>query len=601
MTALLLLAAPLAVLLGCRAPVAALAPPPEVAARPPAPAVAPAEARRLYLLARLRQHQDDLEGAALALAEARRFDPKAAWLAMAQGDLALGQGAVAAARASWQEATTLDPSLGAAWLRLARLDRARGDLPAALREYEAAVRGGAGWRARAERVELAVVMEERGVAAQEVTAWVESPAAPGRAERRARAEARWAVGDLEGAWEDLDRYLEEQPEDLVAVDLYLALSRGQGHRRRALERLDRARRALPAEVELARRQVAWLDEVDHAPRLLQALDALMALEPQDEAGLWVDRARALLALERPAEALAALDRQAALAADWPHTGVLRARALLALGRPEAAVRALQAQPPAPGTELGWAELMQRAGRADPARATLEALLARGAPSPGLVEGVLRLDALAGRDAQGQALAAQHLADAPAAWARALARAGRREEALVALQALLEEGEDPTLRRDLGALLLATDPVGAGEQLSRAVARRPDDLLARYLLASALLEQGRLDLARAQAQVVIDADPAHADARNLLAWSLVEAGQDLPRAEALARRAVDLAPADAHVLDTLGWTLARAGRGAEALPWLEEALALAPQAEEIAAHLDAARAGVLPAPRWSPTP
>jgi tetratricopeptide (TPR) repeat protein len=388
---------------------------------------------------------------------------------------------------------------------------------------------------------------------------------------------------------------------MVSVDLYLALSRSQGHLRRAVERLERARRALPADLELARRQVAWLDEVDHAPRLLVAIDALLGLEPQEEPGLWVDRARALLALDRPEQALAALDRQEALAPGWPHTGALRARALLALGRPEAAVQALRGQAPAPGTELGWAELMQRAGQGAQARLLLEALLARGAPSPRLVEGILRLDALAGRDDQGRALAGQHLADGPAAWARALARAGRQDEAVASLEALLAQREDPSLQRDLAGLLLGQDPARAGGLLTQAVQRSPDDHLARFLLASALLEQGRLAEARAQAQAVIDADPTHADACNLLAWSLVEAGQDLPRAEALARRAVDLAPSDGHVLDTLGWTLARAGRTAEALPWLEEARELSPGADEIAAHVDAARAGVLPAPRWSPTP
>ena len=73
------------------------------------------------------------------------------------------------------------------------------------------------------------------------------------------------------------------------------------------------------------------------------------------------------------------------------------------------------------------------------------------------------------------------------------------------------------------------------------------------------------------------------ALNNLAWLLRK--QDPERALDLAEQARDMAPQNPAILDTYGWLLHLAGKNAEAKPVLEQALALAPDNEEIQQHLD----------------
>jgi len=83
------------------------------------------------------------------------------------------------------------------------------------------------------------------------------------------------------------------------------------------------------------------------------------------------------------------------------------------------------------------------------------------------------------------------------------------------------------------------------------------------------------------------NPDDALALNNLAWLLKE--QNLPRATALAERASQLQPESAAVLDTYGWLLHLQGDKARAIDYLEQALALAPDQEDIQQNLEAARA------------
>lgn len=596
MTALRLLLGPMLLLCACRPPLRSIRPPPAASVDRAGPAANP-EARRLYLLGRLQLGQGELLLAAEALAAARRFDPRSPWIAIAQGDVALAEGELAAARRWWHEATELDSTCGPAWLRLARAERAHGDLGFSARAYQQAVDAGEGWRARAELVEVLVLMDKGEDAQRAVAAWVDAEVAPSRSAWRARAEAHWSVGDHEGAWTDLHGYLEAQPEDMVALDMYLVLTRRVRRYGQALARLDDARRALPADQELARRRVALLDEIGHWPKLLEALDQLVALETEADPGLDVDRARVLLALGRPAQALALVDQVAELAPRWPHLVLIRAQALLALERPEQARRVLLEAPPAPGQVVARARLLREAGDPDAAWALLEPAVEQNPTHAPLVEAAARHAAAVSQDLLGQELAARLDQDGQRRWIRLLVQVDRQEDARALLEARIAAAPTGSDLRDLGALRMGEDPAAGAALLTRAVAADPDDLRSRYLLASALLEAGRLTEARTQARLVLEADPLHSDARNLLAWSLVEAGEDLLLAEAYARQAVDAAPADAHVVDTLGWVLARAGRLDEALPILQEAASLAPAADEIRAHVDAVRAGVLPAPPW----
>ena len=73
-----------------------------------------------------------------------------------------------------------------------------------------------------------------------------------------------------------------------------------------------------------------------------------------------------------------------------------------------------------------------------------------------------------------------------------------------------------------------------------------------------------------------------EALNNTAWLYGESND--PRALPLAEKAAQLAPQNAAVLDTYGWLLSRAKQKQAALTALRRAAELAPQSQDIQAHL-----------------
>ncbi len=600
MTGILLL-----LVMGCGGGLRRIAPP-AAAQVEPAP-VSNAEARHQYLLGRVLLEQGRVEEAAAAFDQARRFDPTSARVAMAQADAALVARDVDGALAALQQAVSLQPQLGEAWLRLARIQRMRGALDEAEAGFRRAVEGGAGWHARAELIEVLLLADDRDAAAQAVQDWAAADEAlPGRA-RRIRAEARLAAGDREGALDDLDAWLLEQPEDHDAVDLMMVVGQATGHSGRVLELLDREARALPADPDIAQRQASFADSIGHAPRLLAAIERLQSLDGHLDPGLDVDRARALLLLLRPADALALLDGVRALDPRWPQIDLWRAQALVDLGRGADAAALLKAAPQRAGETPWRVDLLRRAGDPDAARQLVDAALAQRPGSRPVLDAALRLAAADLDHAWGLSLAAQRAADAERLWRGALVRAGHGDVVLDRMAQEVAAGDADALR-DSAALLMDDDPAESVRRLRRALTDKPDDGKARALLAGALVQVGlsrdgtdaQLEEARTLARERLADDPGDAAMHNLLAWSCAAAGQCLAEARAHAERAVDIDPADGHLVDTLGWALARGGDLAAAERILAEAAALLPDNAEIAGHLAAVRAGVLPAVR-SPAP
>lgn len=88
------------------------------------------------------------------------------------------------------------------------------------------------------------------------------------------------------------------------------------------------------------------------------------------------------------------------------------------------------------------------------------------------------------------------------------------------------------------------------------------------------------------QQVLTLSPDNVIALNNLAW-LYHQQQD-PRALATAEKAYQLADEIASVVDTYGWLLVQNGQRDKGISMLEQALALAPENPEIAAHLAEAR-------------
>jgi tetratricopeptide (TPR) repeat protein len=133
----------------------------------------------------------------------------------------------------------------------------------------------------------------------------------------------------------------------------------------------------------------------------------------------------------------------------------------------------------------------------------------------------------------------------------LQRGGRHEEALAVLQrALAEAGEEQSLLYSKGLLLERLDRV----EEAVAVFRR-----------------------------LVELDPDDPSALNALGYTLADRTDQLEEAYALIDRALAARPDEPAFIDSMGWVLFRKGRPLEALPYLERALALQPDAE-VAAHL-----------------
>ena len=77
-------------------------------------------------------------------------------------------------------------------------------------------------------------------------------------------------------------------------------------------------------------------------------------------------------------------------------------------------------------------------------------------------------------------------------------------------------------------------------------------------------------------------PEDASLLNALGYSLADRNQKLPRAETLIRKALEASPDNPAFLDSLGWVRFRRGDIPGALPYLERAYRIFPDAE-IASH------------------
>ena len=82
--------------------------------------------------------------------------------------------------------------------------------------------------------------------------------------------------------------------------------------------------------------------------------------------------------------------------------------------------------------------------------------------------------------------------------------------------------------------------------------------------------------------LLKARPEDASLLNALGYSLADRNQKLPRAEQLIRKALESSPDNPAFLDSLGWVRFRRGDVAGAIPHLERAYRIFPDAE-IASH------------------
>jgi tetratricopeptide (TPR) repeat protein len=316
-------------------------------------------------------------------------------------------------------------------------------------------------------------------------------------------------------------------------------------------------------------------------------------------------------------------------ANEPASGEARAqlaRVLTAEGDAVAAIAVSQeAAALEPETErFAYADTLLRLDRMDEARQELENLRADAAVRD---EAELRLGKLAYQngDLTEAGRRFSSLIDSPEVAAEAFfylssiaEREGRTDLALEGYDRLIEAGAGLVVRgRAARLMLLGGDRDGAFRLLDDFAAKERSEALDVELAKAALLEDvGKPQEAVALLQLALERFPDHPGVRyqmaliqekagmtreslrnferllkdrpedasllNALGYSLADRNLKLPRAEALIRKALEASPDNPAFLDSLGWVRFRRGDVAGALPHLERAYRIFPDAE-IASH------------------
>lgn len=174
-------------------------------------------------------------------------------------------------------------------------------------------------------------------------------------------------------------------------------------------------------------------------------------------------------------------------------------------------------------------------------------------------------------------------------AGALGRLGRQDEALASLHGLQEDpGADGEFIRDayrLEAELL--ERRGRGDEalavLGRALEVFEGDPALLYARAMLHERAGRIDEALADLQRILDDNPDSHQALNAYGYALAEHRQAWAEALPYLERALALSPGSGAVLDSVGWVHYKLGDADRALPLLQQAWQ-ALRDPEIAAHL-----------------
>ena len=129
---------------------------------------------------------------------------------------------------------------------------------------------------------------------------------------------------------------------------------------------------------------------------------------------------------------------------------------------------------------------------------------------------------------------------------------------------------------------AGKPTEAIALLQLALERFPDHPGLRYQIA---LMQDKAGLTKESVrgfEGLLKERPEDSNLLNALGYSLADRNQKLPRAETLIRKALEASPDNPAYLDSLGWVRFRRGDIPGALPHLERAYRIFPDAE-IASH------------------
>lgn len=177
-------------------------------------------------------------------------------------------------------------------------------------------------------------------------------------------------------------------------------------------------------------------------------------------------------------------------------------------------------------------------------------------------------------------------DAEVALAAALAKRDGVDAGIRHLRQVATVNVDQAVRLALEEAQLCRDydlPLRAKAALDEGLARfpaQPDLLYNRGLLAAQL---NLLALHERDMRALIRLQPDNAHAYNALGYTLADQTARLDEAFKLIDKALNLLPNDPFILDSMGWVHFRLGNNAQAIDYLQRALAAREDAE-IAAHL-----------------
>jgi tetratricopeptide (TPR) repeat protein len=170
-------------------------------------------------------------------------------------------------------------------------------------------------------------------------------------------------------------------------------------------------------------------------------------------------------------------------------------------------------------------------------------------------------------------------------ARLMLQQGDRDAAFRLLDDLAAHDRSESLDVELAKAALLEDAGKPGEAvalLQLALERYPDHPGVRYQMALIQEKAGMTKESLRNFERLLKDRPEDASLLNALGYSLADRNLKLPRAEALIRKALQASPDNPAFLDSLGWVLFRRGDIAGALPHLERAYRIFPDAE-IASH------------------
>lgn len=441
--------------------------------------------------------------------------------------------------------------------------------------------------------QVALVAGNASLARQSLARWRDlHPEAPGQSQ--IEAGIAFLDGDIEGAIAALDRLLATQtPEERTMAGQALL---GAPERSDALAVIEsyRARTGMAGGVEahILFGQVALQLK---APELAAAwADLAVERFPESPRGLAF---RAQLATARGDTLAARADFARALSIS-PNDRTLRltyAAALNRLGSAASAARALDGI--APDDEVLAARAAYAVAANDPAliAASYEALV--GLPLPRPAERLLLLGQMAElakrpEEALGwYRLVPEGPEFVSAGFRTAIVHeiAGRTDEAIRVLAELRTGGIADDDRLAESWLLEAEILARAGLDLEAERAYRngledlPENPRLLYALGLSLAQQDAVDEALGIFRRLVEADPQNADALNALGYTMTDRTDRHDEALGYIERALALKPDSAAIIDSMGWVLHRKGRTREALPHLQRAFELEPNAE-IGAHL-----------------